>query len=281
MLSVRNLCKKYPAFELKNVSFDLPEGYIMGFIGANGAGKTTTIKSMLNLVTPDSGTVTIFGKDIYRHEVEIKQDISVMIGGADFYSRTSLKRISKTYSRFYTNWNQHVFNEYLKRFELDENKKIIELSSGMRIKFGITLALSHDSKLIIFDEPTSGLDPVAREELLELFRDIVDDGRRSILFSTHITSDLDICADYIIFIKNGELIANDTKDNIIAAHKIVKGSPEALTENLKGRLIGYRKHNFGFTGLIRTDELKNDDTPDTEIPNLEEIMVFYSKEKRA
>jgi len=280
MLSVKNLCKKYPSFELKNVTFEVKKGFITGFIGANGAGKTTTLKTMLNLVSRDSGSVTAFGKELYLHEVDVKQDIGFMMGGADYYSRTRIKKIAKVYAYFYKNWSEKTYCEYLKKFGLDENKKVCELSSGMKVKFAIALALSHDAKLMIFDEPTSGLDPVARAELLDLFREIIEDGERSILFSTHITSDLDSCADYILFIREGEIIAYDIKDRLIASHRLVKGGLKELSETLKSNLIAYKETSYGFTGLLRTENLDFAKGMETEIPNLEDLMVFYSKEKR-
>jgi ABC-2 type transport system ATP-binding protein len=148
----------------------------------------------------------------------------------------------------------------------------------MKAKLGIAMALSHNAKLLILDEPTSGLDPIARDELLDIFREIIEDGEKSILFSTHITSDLDKCADYIIFIRNGELIANDTKDDLLAKHILIKGKLSELTEDLKKRLISFKPNSYGFSGLILKEQLNENDTFQTEIPNLEDIMVYYNKE---
>lgn len=278
MLVVENLCKSYPEFKLKNISFTLEEGYIMGFIGANGAGKSTTLKSILNIVKTDSGKITIFGKEINANEVEIKQDIAFMMGAVGYYSRISIEKLAKVYSSFYKAWNEETFNKYLFRFNLNKKKKVRELSAGMKVKFAMAMALSHNSKLIIFDEPTSGLDPVARAELLDLFQEIVEDGKHSILFSTHITSDLDKCADYIIFIKDGELISNSTKDDLIASHALVTGGVGQLTDILKNSLIGYRKNHYGFSGLIKRDKLSDFSNLIYEKPNLEDIMVYYNKE---
>ncbi len=279
MLEVDNLCKSYKSFNLSNVSFKLEEGYIMGFIGANGAGKTTTLKCILNIANKDEGKVNIFGKDMDVFEEDIKQDIGFMQGEFDYYAKTKIQKIVKVYSSFYKNWDNAVYRKYLKRFAIDENKKVSELSTGMKVKLALTMALSHNAKLFIFDEPTSGLDPLARNELLELFAEIIEDGSRSILFSTHITSDLDKCADYIIFIKEGKLIANTSKDDLTASHKLVGGSNEYLTDGLKKRMVGYKENKFGFHGLIKTSDLLPEDNINVETPNIEDIMLFYLEAK--
>lgn len=280
MIVVENLCKKYPTFELKDVSFKLEDGYIMGFIGANGSGKTTTLKSILNIVKADSGKVSIVGKDMATDEIEIKKEIGFMLGAMDYYGHTQIKKAAAVYKRFFPKWDDNLYAGLLKKFNLDEKKKICKLSAGMKVKLGIAFSLSHNAKLIILDEPTSGLDPVARDELLDLFREITENGDRSILFSTHITSDLDKCADYIIFIRNGELIGNNTKDNIIAEHTIVEGKKSDLTDSLKERMVSYKTTSLGFIGLIKKKDLKTTDKVTKEKPNLEDLMVYYNKEVR-
>lgn len=279
MLEVKNLCKDYPAFHLKDISFNLEEGYIMGFIGRNGAGKSTTLKCILNFVTATSGEIAIFGKDAKQYETELKREIGFSLSPVDYYSDKKIKRVANVFKRFFDNWDEDTYQTYLKRFSIDENKKIKELSQGMKVKLGLTFALSHKAKLLIFDEPTSGLDPVARDELLELFHEIVEDGEHSILFSTHITSDLEKCADYIIFIRDGELIANDTKDNIEENHRIISGTKAELTEELVKRLIGYKMTPFGFMGLIKKDDILATDTFQIERPTLEDIMIYYDREE--
>ncbi len=277
MLKIENLRKTYPSFVLKDVSFELPKGYIMGFIGANGAGKSTTLKSILNIVKPDAGKVTIFGKDIVGNETELKRRIGFMYGETSFYPHKTIGAIVRVFKRFFPTWDEAAYRGYLDRFGLDEKKQVTELSSGMKVKFALTLALSHGAELFIFDEPTSGLDPAARAELLDLFRELVLDGERSILFSTHITSDLDKCADFVVFIRDGELVANTTKDDLIAAHAVVSGKPADLTDDLRGRLVGVRKNAYGFTGLIRRADLREGEVPVVEKPNLEDIMIYYDR----
>lgn len=215
VLKVDNLCKKYPKFELSNVSFIMDSGSIMGFIGRNGAGKTTTIKSLLNLVHSDSGNIEFFGLNYKDNEDEIKTQLGYASGGVDFYKMTTLKKIAQTSKLFYPNWDESAYSHYMAEFKLDETKKVKELSEGMKVKFNLVLALSHHAELLILDEPTSGLDPVSREELLIIFKSLAKSGI-SILFSTHITTDLEKCADKITYIKEGKIIASLEKDRFIS-----------------------------------------------------------------
>ena len=206
VLEVRELRKTYPAFTLKDVSLDVPQGAIVGFIGRNGAGKSTTLKSILGLVHPDGGTVRAFGLDYAANEAAIRRRIGVVLGGIDFYPKKRVGVITDVTRRFYSNWDEKKYRHYLELFAIDESKRVDQLSSCMKVKYMIALALSHGAELLLLDEPTSGLDPVSRDELVELFRRIVADGSRSILFSTHITSDLEKCASHIAFIKDGEML---------------------------------------------------------------------------
>lgn len=205
MLEVRGLQKCYPAFTLQEVSFAVPQGAIVGFIGRNGAGKSTTLKSILGLVHPDGGQVLFRGEDVRENEKHFKENIGVVLGGIDFYPKKKIRVITDVTRRFYDNWDEKKYRHYLQLFAIDEEKRVDQLSSGMRVKYLLALALSHNAVLLLLDEPTSGLDPVSRDELMELFRAIVADGTRSILFSTHITSDLEKCATHITFIKDGAI----------------------------------------------------------------------------
>lgn len=214
VLEVKNLCKTYPKFKLNNVSFSVPEGAIMGFIGRNGAGKSTTLKSILKLVHPDSGEIRFFGMELEAHESEIKQAIGFAGGAVDYYKKKKISDIVDITRRFYETWDDEAYKKYSRLFELDDSKKPSELSEGMKVKLNITLALSHGARLLILDEPTSGLDPVSRDELLEVFEYLSGKGI-SILFSTHITSDLDKCADYITYIKKGEIVASEKKSDFM------------------------------------------------------------------
>ena len=209
-VEVAGVCKTYPAFKLNNVSFSLETGKITGFIGRNGAGKTTTIKSMLNLIHTDSGTVSYFGMPLSEHEKEIKQRIGYSTGTVSWYPRKPIREIVSVTKTFYPGWDEESYRKYLSLFALDENKKPIELSEGMKVKFNLLLALSHKAEVLILDEPTSGLDPFSRDELLDLFTTLKEHGV-TILFSTHITSDLEKCADNIVYISQGEIRADCPK----------------------------------------------------------------------
>lgn len=222
VLCVQNLYKHYPRFSLENVSFSLAPKHIMGLIGKNGAGKSTTLKSILNMVSPESGSVEIFQKDFSQYEKECKQRIGVVFGGVDFYPLKKLSAITAVTQKFYIDWDQEQYQKYIKRFSLDESKKFKELSNGMKVKYLLALALSHHAELLILDEPTSGLDPVSREELLHIFRQIVKNKNCSILFSTHITSDLDKCADDITYIQNGRVLKSADKDTFLSSFEHLK-----------------------------------------------------------
>ena len=217
VLMVRDLCKTYPSFYLDHVSFDVEEGAIMGLIGRNGAGKSTTLKSILGMVHPDDGarSVEILGLKYPENEKEVKEQIGVVIGESVFYPKKKVKTLTGVVKRFYKNWDEEKYQHYLKVFEIKEEKKIDELSSGMKVKYLIALALSHDAKLLILDEPTSGLDPVSRDDLCRLLKALADSGKCSILFSTHITSDLEKCASHITFIQNGQIRYTGTREGFM------------------------------------------------------------------
>src|SRR5699024_7860119 len=277
-LEVTDLNKKYKDFSLQDVSFQLEQGYIMGFIGANGAGKTTTIKSILNMLHLESGEIRIMGKNMIDHELELKQDIGFAFGDINFYTRSKIKTLTNVLKKFYKNWDDEIYNKYMNKFNLDEEKKIINLSTGMKVKYNLTLALSHGAKLLILDELTSGLDPVARDELLDIFQELVEDGNISILFSTHITSDLERCADFITFIKDGKIINSSEKEEFVASYRLLNGNQDQLNQ-VKEKLISYKINSFGFTGLIHSRDFDESSEIKTTTPNLEEIMVYFAKEE--
>lgn len=222
VLSVQSINKHYPGFALENVSFSLAPNRIMGLIGKNGAGKSTTLKAILNMVSPESGNVTMFQKNFYQYEKECKQRIGVVFGGIDFYPLKKLSTITAVTQKFYTDWDEEQYQKYIKRFALNESKKFKELSNGMKVKYLLALALSHHAELLILDEPTSGLDPVSLEELLHIFRQIVKNEKCSILFSTHITSDLDRCTDDITYIQNGRVLQSADKDTFLRSFEHLK-----------------------------------------------------------
>lgn len=249
LLETKNLTKRYPNFILNEVSLSLESGKILGLVGKNGAGKSTFIKCLLHLVRPDDGTITMFGKDFLKNETESKSKLGVVLGGIDCYLNETLNALTETTRRFYPEWNDRRYRNYLNMFDLDPSKKVKELSSGMRVKYLIALALSHNAKLFIFDEPTSGLDPVSRNDLLVLFRELVKDGTRSVLFSTHITSDLEKCADEIAYLHDGNLIANTLKSDFSTAfpHLLKDGETELPIEEI---MIRTERSNYDFTACL-------------------------------
>lgn len=280
VIEVKDLCKSFPSFQLKNVNIVLEEGYIMGFIGRNGAGKTTTLKSILNLLNPDSGTINLCGLNMPKNETEIKNLIGYVAGGVDFYPEQKIKKITNITKIFYKEWDDERYKELCKRFEIDENKKFKQLSAGMKVKYSIAVALSHNAKLLILDEPTSGLDPAARDDLILIFQEFVEDGKHSILFSTHITSDLEKCADFITYIKGGEILASTDVETFEKSYLLVTGKKEDLSPELEGKLIGLHKHNLGFEGMIKADDkalIEGVGGMEISVPSLEDIMIHLER----
>jgi len=276
ILQVEGLSKRYDGFHLDNISFTLPPGYIMGFIGRNGAGKTTTIKAMLDLIHRDSGRVTILGKDYFANEMDLKKEIGLTLGGVTYYPTTKLTTITDVFKRFFDTWDEQEYRSYLTRFDLDEKKKVNQLSAGMTVKYALALALSHHAKLLVLDEPTSGLDPVSRDDLLDLFREIIEEGERSILFSTQITSDLEKCADYITYIRDGKLVASMEADDFRGAYLLVKGRKDQLGP-LDNSLIGYKATDLGFTGLAHAGDRGLLAGCEVSAPTIEDIMVYHER----
>ncbi|MBO4423057.1 MAG: ABC transporter ATP-binding protein [Clostridia bacterium] len=277
LLRVEGLCKRYEGFYLDNVSFALKPGYIMGFIGRNGAGKSTTIKAILNLINNDGGKVYAFGLPFYENETECKQKIGYVSGGFDCYKKSTIKKLTSVTRRFYKEWDEQAYEGYVKRFGLDENKKISELSAGMRVKYALALALCHNARLLILDEPTSGLDPVSRDDLLDVFRQVISDGEHSILFSTHIISDLEKCADHITYIKDGKIISSTDVVSFREGYRLVSGESELLEEK-KPYIIGHKSSPFGFTALIRAEDAPRFEDCRTAPADLESIMIYTEQE---
>lgn len=235
VLNVDNMTKEYPTFKLRNVSFSVEEGSIMGFIGRNGAGKTTTLKSIMNMVHINGGSVKFFRLDMKDNENVIKQRIGYAGGTVDYYKKKKISKLLDIIKKLYTNWNDSVCCKYMNLFSIDQNKTPSELSEGMKVKLSLVIALSHGAELLILDEPTSGLDPVSREELLEIFKYLKAKGV-SILFSTHITSDLEKCADDITYIRDGEIIYTGSMDGFTCGEKLedvmIRHEKEAFHEKL-------------------------------------------------
>lgn len=279
ILEVKNLCKKYDGFELKNINLTLPKGSIMGFIGENGAGKSTTIKSILNIIHFDSGEINIFGKDSKLENGKIKEDIGVVLDDSFLSEYLTPKDINIIMKNIYNKWDEKLYFKYLEEFKLPLNQKSKEFSSGMKMKLKIATALSHKPKLLILDEPTSGLDPVARNEILDIFQDFVQDEENSILVSSHITSDLERITDYITFINNGEIAFTKTRDEVMDGYGIVRCSNEEFEKISKEDFIKYKKNRYDVELLV-TDKLEFEKKYAPMVvdkPTLEEIMLIYIK----
>lgn len=277
ILEVRDLCKKYPGFSLDKVSFSLESGEITGFIGRNGAGKTTTLKSILNLVHPDAGEIRFFGMDFSENELEIKRRIGFVSGGAEFYPMKKLSRISEVTRRFYEQWDEAAYTSYMQKFNLDPRKTPAQLSAGMKVKYALTLALSHGADLLILDEPTSGLDPVSRDELLDIFLELARHGK-TILFSTHITSDLDKCADRLVYIQSGRILIDEPLDDLLHTYQTAAVTEEEKASIPPEKLIGCKPARRGYTALVNAEDagaLGVTCTP----ANLEDIMVHLDREE--
>ena len=277
VLQVSNLYKRYEKFALEDVSFALEEGRIMGFIGRNGAGKTTTLKSLLHFVHPDSGQIRFFGSALAENERRIKQRIGYVAGGVDFYPKKKLSTITRITKGFYDDWDDAAYARCMERFHLDEDKTPAQLSAGLKVKYALTLALSHNARLLLLDEPTSGLDPVSRDELLELFLTLVREQGVSILFSTHITSDLDKCADDITYIRAGRILASQPIEDFQDAYRAVTFQEEELPGEFRPLLIGVKQGKRECSALVRAQDAARLPIP-AQPADLETIMVHLEKE---
>lgn len=278
MLEVNNLSKKFPRFTLDNISFSLPQGHVMGFIGPNGSGKTTTMKLILNMLHKDNGTIKIMGLDNVTEESRVKEDLGVVFDSHSFCEEWSVAETGAIIGRFYEKWDMDRYTELLEKFNIDKKKKIRVLSRGQQMKLMLACALSHDAKLLILDEPTSGLDPIARDELINIISEYILDGTRSVLFSTHITDDLEKIADYITFIQDGEMIFTGLKDEFKDDFRKVTGGLEEITNNQKKKVIGYSELSTRFQGMIQSYNFTDFSGLQLEPISINDIMVFFNKE---
>ncbi|MCB2353904.1 ABC transporter ATP-binding protein [Clostridium estertheticum] len=277
VLDVRNLNKSYGDFYLNGLNFKLEKGYVMGFIGPNGSGKSTTIKSIMNLIKKDSGSISVFGMDNVKDERKIKEKIGFVYDENIFYGMLTINEMKNIIAGFYRRWDENKFKEYIKHFELNPNKVIDKLSKGMKIKFALALALSHGAELIVMDEPTSGLDPAFRSELMDILYNVIQNEEMSIFFSTHITADLEKIADYITFINKGSMVFSESKEEVLQKYAIVKGSSRLLDLNIRKEFIGIRETASGFEALTDNKEKARilfNDSCKIEKASLEDIMVY-------
>ena len=278
ILEVRNLNKNYKGFKLKDINLTLPKGMIMGLIGENGAGKTTTIKSILNLTKVDSGEVKIFGLNIKEDEKKIKEDIGVVLDDSFFSEHLTAEDINQIMKNIYENWDESLFNKYLVEFKLPLKQESKEFSSGMKMKLKIATAISHNPKLLILDEPTSGLDPVVRNEILDIFRKYIEeDETRSILLSTHITTDLEHISDYIVFIERGKIVFDLPTNELLENYGIVKCSKSDFEKLDEKDYISYKKGKYQYEVLTNDNNVIKSKYNVTTIdkPSIEDIMLLY------
>lgn len=278
-LELINVSKSRQGFSLDTINITLKKGFIMGFIGPNGAGKSTTIKLIMNLIKKDSGMIKVFGLDNEKHSMKIKERIGFVYDDNHFYEELTIKEMKNIIRPFYSQWEESTFNKYVKDFSLPMDKKINELSKGMKMKFSLAIALSHQAELLIMDEPTSGLDPLVRTELLDVLQTLIQDENKAIFFSTHITSDLDKIADYITLINNGQIILSKTKDELLEEYTMVKGKDSTQIIHNKN-LISLKSNDFGFEALCKNKEEVRKQFGTSyfyEKPTLEDIMVFYTR----
>ncbi len=281
ILEINGLNKAYKDFALKDVSFSLPRGYIMGFVGQNGSGKTTTIRSILNMAHIDSGSISVLGLDSITDSIKIRERSGVVFDSLYFASHLNIKKLEKQLSPFYKEWDSSGFQKRIKDFGLPTDKPVGDFSKGMKMKLMIAVALSHNAEFIILDEPTSGLDPVAREELLDILSEFIEDENRGVLFSTHITADVERIADYITILHNGKVWYTGTKDDLAEKYLVIKGDENNLSPELKMHCIGFHSYRNGFDALISSQySTIISEAFITEKANIDEILVYIAKEDK-
>ena len=275
ILKVENLNKSYGDFSLSNVTFSLPEGCITGFIGVNGAGKTTTLRTLLGLAKKQSGNIQFFGLEMEKNEKQIKDRIGIVLDDGCFYDELSLAEMKGIISAAYTDWSEQDFKRYMDMFSLDPKQKISMLSKGMKMKYALALALSHNAEFLIMDEPTSGLDPLIRSQLLKVLTVYMENGGKGVFFSTHITSDLDKIADMLIMIDNGRIIFQEEKDSLLDTYGIIKGDVKELTDDVRKLFLSISETTFGFTGITKQLAEVQSYFSDAiiERPTIEDIML--------
>lgn len=281
ILEIKGLSKTYEGFALKDVTFSMPRGYIMGFVGQNGSGKTTTIRAILDMAKIDSGKISVFGMDSVTDTIAIKERLGVVFDSLYLANHLNVKQVESQLRPFYKDWSSDEFFRRIKEFDLPDNKKIGDFSKGMKMKLMIAAALSHNAELIILDEPTSGLDPVARDELLDILAEYIEDENRGVLFSTHITADVERIADYVTILHNGRVWFTGTKDDLTESYAVIKGGAEDIPPALKEKCIGFHAYRNGFDALIETACLDNiPPSLETEKASIDEILVYIAKEDK-
>lgn len=279
ILEVDNVCKKLNKFSLENIDFKLEPGYIMGLIGRNGSGKTTLINTILGLYQKTTGNVRICGHDLSLDESRAKGEIGFVLDENPFLEDLSSLDNAKIYSPYYKNFDIDLFFKYCSRFDVDPKKKLKKLSKGTIIKFQLAFALSHDAKLFVMDEPASGLDPVFRRELMEIMYDAILNGDKSILFSTHLTEEIDMVADYVTILHEGKQVISTSKEDLFESYRVVKGSEEKI-QLLQPLVIGKKVTPYSVEALVRNEEAILNKGCQIEVPTIADFMYYFTKEKR-
>lgn len=276
-IEINNIKKVYDGFTLGELSFSVPKGVVMGFVGQNGAGKSTTIKAILNVIRLDEGAIKVLGYDSVTEEALYKDDIAIVFDSLPFHEDLNARKVDSILKSIYKKWNSETFYSYLKRFNLPEKKKLAEFSKGMKMKFQIATALSHDAKLLIMDEATSGLDPVVRSEMLDVFMEYMQDEEHTILMSSHITSDLEKVADCVTFIHNGKLLISGYKDEILENHGIIQCEEEYIKEIEDADIVSIRRNDFGASVMIKNRVEHGHKYAGAIMDNatLDDILLFY------
>ena len=277
IIEIKNVTKDYGDFKLDNISFEVPEGSICGFIGQNGAGKTTTIKAILDVINVDAGEIFVFGQNIKTDSVKLREDIGVVFDEMGFHEFMTGKDINIMMKNIYKNWNEMEFYDYLKKFSLPSKKPCGSFSRGMRMKLQIAVALSHNAKLLIMDEPTSGLDPIVRNEMLQIFREYVVEEDHTILLSSHITGDIEKLADEVVFINGGKIVISGNKDDILEKHGLLKCKKDELKEMSESFIVNAQIETFGASILVNDRNACARLYPEMVIEqaSLEDIMLLY------
>lgn len=274
-IELTDLCKQYPKFQLEHVSFRLPMGYVMGFIGENGAGKTTVMKSMLHLIHPDSGQILLLGQDASKENADLKQKIGVVLDTANFPQSFNTNDVNQMLKRVYSNWDEALYWQYINQFQLPEKKKFKDFSMGMKKKLAVAAALSHHPTLLILDEVTAGLDPMVREEILDVFRDFVSDGKHAVLISSHIISDLEKICDYVTFLHEGHVLFSLERDALLDTYCMVQCTKEEAAAIPLEAVCGKRETSYHVELLCKREKLPT--TFSVEPVGMEEIMIFLTK----
>ncbi len=276
-IAIKGVTKRYDGFTLDNISFDVPKGCIMGFIGQNGAGKTTTIRSLLHITDIDGGEISLLGMDHVKDEAELKKRIAVVFDELPFHDMFNVKDMAKIFRGLYPDWNDDTYMKYIDRFQLPKKKKIGQFSKGMKMKLQIACALSHNAELLVMDEATTGLDPVVRDEILHIFMEYLGNGERSILMSSHITSDLEKIADMVTFIDKGRILLTGYKDEILESHGILRCAKDYIQNVDPEDIVSIRTNNFGVEIMVNDRESAKMKYRDTVIDpaSLDDIMLYY------